>query len=80
MKFREHRGGYHDSMETVVELPDRAALIEHIRGLLSPYEFHFEPADITVAPYFGMDPRNGWDTHIVHLRRYGVIGFTDAAC
>ena len=35
MKFREHRGSLADSLKTGVELPDRAALLEHVRKLFT---------------------------------------------
>jgi len=73
MRFREHRGTLADSMATVVEVADRAALVAHVENLLG------HAADIEVKPYGGVDQRNGWDTYIVTLAGYGVLGFTDGA-
>lgn len=76
MKFREHRGQLGDSMETVKELPDRAALIDHLYASF-PQPLNFE--NIKIEPYF-MEPdvRIDWDqTYIVTLDGIGVIGFTD---
>lgn len=79
MKFREHRGGYDDSMATLVELPDRAALVEHVDNLhacfIHPYDF----SKMQVEPYYMQrDTRCGWkETYIVVLPGYGPIGYTD---
>lgn len=83
MKFREHRGGYDDSMATAVDVADRAALVAHIKGLLAPFDFRGDiAAGLHVAAYGSnqIDPRNGWHTHIVTLQDYGVLGFTDGPC
>lgn len=64
-------------MKTLVDLPDRAALIEHCRKLLAPYKFEFDAAALQVKPYW-RDDRIGWkEVHIVTINGYGVIGFTD---
>lgn len=85
MKFREHRGGFAESMDTVVELPDRAALARHVNRLLSSFgNYDVGPEDLVVTQYVpgnSRDHRNGWeDVHIVTLADYGVLGFTDRAC
>lgn len=80
MKFREHRGAYMDSMATVVEIADHAALVDHIRSMLAPYRFEFDSRLLRVKPYGGIDSRNGWDTYIVTIDGFGVVGFTDGPC
>jgi hypothetical protein len=79
MKFREHRGGLNESMETLVEVPDRAALLEHLRTVAARWPMAPEITDETVSvnPYYGLDDRTGWDTHIVVIKDYGPMGFTD---
>jgi hypothetical protein len=37
----------------------------------------FKDEDLKVAPYGGVDKRCGWDTYIVTIEGYGVMGFTD---
>lgn len=79
MKFREHRGNYDDSMETVVELKDKFELIDHLHELLlycegGPHNF---PSHHLKVERYVMDGRNGWDTHIVTVDGYGVMGYTD---
>ena len=77
MKFREHRGGLDESLKTLKDLPDRAALVAHVRELLSPFQFDFADDELLVLKYLP-DPRIGWDPqYIVRINRYGVIGFTD---
>ncbi len=71
MRFREHRGGLIDSMSTVVEVGDTAmALRRYLNGISIP------EGEIEIKPYM-FDKRIGWDTHIVTMKGYGVIGFTD---
>ena len=79
MKFREHRGGLTESMETTVDLPDYPALIAHLRKLAQPWQT-MPPIDATTVyiKHYGYDKRIGWDTHIVMLDGYGALGFTDS--
>ncbi len=57
-------------MLEVVELPDRAALVAHLK-----------PAElVSVDDYHCFDERIGWQTYIVMVREYGQIapaGFTN---
>lgn len=81
MKFRQHRGGLDESMETVVELADRTALIAHCRALLAPWPTAPEVTEQTLkVSAYGYDPRIQWDTHLVFLEGYGVMGYTDSPC
>jgi hypothetical protein len=80
MKFREHRGGLGESMATVIELPaEHAALVAHCAMLLDKWYFEFKPEELHVEPY-AFDPRISWDSYIVTIDRYGVMGFTDGPC
>lgn len=76
MKFREHRGSLAESMATMVEMPDRSALVAHIAKQLSGWPVAVNDEAITVESY-GHDDRIGWDAHIVILKDFGPIGFTD---
>jgi hypothetical protein len=87
VKFREHRGGYDDSMATAVDVADRAALVAHVKTLLAPFCWAGNiEAGLRIAAYGDArgrpykDPRNGWLTHVVTLKDYGVLGFTDGPC
>ena len=85
MRFREHRGGLEESLKTVVELADRAALVGHVRRLLEPFDFRGDiDAGLHIEPYAWFDKdkaiwdeRVHWHTYIVTLENYGVVGFTD---
>lgn len=76
MKFREHRSTLSGSMATMVEVADYAALLDHVRKLLWPTFPPVTSEMVHIKPY-GWDERIGWDTHIVTLDGYGVLGFTD---
>lgn len=79
-KYREHRGSLVESMETVREVADRNALVEMITKDLHPWRRAMDLSDIAstlkVEPY-GYESRIGWNTHIVTLPNYGVLGMTD---
>jgi hypothetical protein len=81
MKFRELRGGLRESLETLVELPDRAALIAHVSQLQAAQPFNAPVSDATVhVRRYYHDPRTGWDTHLVTLDIWGPVGYTDGPC
>lgn len=73
-------------MATVIEIePTKAALLQAVLNLeLIGFPSDTTPDQITIEPYlFGAymsshDPRNGWDTYIVTIQGWGVIGFTDS--
>lgn len=75
-KYRDHRGTLDDSMQTVREVADFAALFEYLRSDLASFGFTLTPGMVDIAPY-GVDSRIGWDTYIVRIDGYGVAGFTD---
>lgn len=74
MKFREHRGGFEESMLTAVEVDGLDSLAKHLSPILGR---PITQADLSVEQYSGLDERNGWDTHIVLLKGFGPCGFTD---
>jgi len=79
MKFRQYRGSLTDSLGTVVDLPDREALIAHCRALLKPFGFEFPDEALTVARY-ASDPSIGWDPQsLVSIHGYGVMGMIDCS-
>lgn len=67
-------------MATLVELPDRAALVAHVEKLHACYIHDYDFSKLVVKPYFmERDERCGWaQTWIVSLPDYGPIGFTDS--
>lgn len=80
MKFREHKGSLADSMETLVELPDRAALIARLAALLRPYRFKVTDKIVKIELYTPRpDNRIGWArTYLITVKGYGVIGMADS--
>lgn len=79
VKFREHKGSYEDSMATAVEVEGWPGLLAHLQELAWHWP-SMPPVDaqtVQIQPYYGIDHRNGWDTYIVSLHNYGVMGFTD---
>ena len=68
-KYRDHRGGLVESMETVREMTDFAELKGHVTKI-------FGEGKITVKHYC-YDARINWDTYIVCHDGRG-IGFTDS--
>lgn len=88
MRFIEYRQPPEQMKETEREVADRAALIAHCKQLLYawPTFDHVQDDDFLVSEYGQewWDPNLGearpWITHIVTIRGYGVIGFTDCVC
>lgn len=78
MKLRQHKGGYDESMATVVEIePTKAAILQAILfAQLVRLPHPLTEDQIIVAPYV-YDSRNGWNTHSVVIKDWGVYGFTD---
>ena len=79
MRFREHRGGLAEAMDTAVNLSGREALVAHCAALLRPYDIQVDDSMVKVGVYNpGRDPRIGWEkTYVVTVTGYGVIGFCD---
>jgi hypothetical protein len=76
-KFREHRGTFVDSMATMVELPDRAALVRHCQDLLAPFGFTFDRDQLHVS-FYSPDRRVDWEENwIILIDGYGPIGYID---
>ena len=75
MKFREHRGGLAESMETVVELNTRKEFCDH----LSKIARKFVPeGEFTISfSEYSFDTRIYWDTFLVILNGCGPIGMLD---
>ena len=74
MKYRDHRGSLEASMLSVREMPNRAALVEHLRETYGRHELVRD--DLIEVKHYCYDERIGWDTWIVTLNG-GAVGFTD---
>jgi hypothetical protein len=84
MLYRDHRNGLAESMETVVELKGRAALVAHLAGTW-PFNQGLSGLDAERLDSVKVerihedgDARIGWkEVWIVVLPDFGVLGFTD---
>lgn len=72
--YMDHRGGFIESMETVRIFEDFDELFRHLISQLSAIRIVVSKKDFDVS-YYTMDQRNNWDTYIVTVKDYGVIGF-----
>ncbi len=79
VKFIEHKGGGGASgaMQPIVELADRAALLEHIRKLAEPWPT-FPPVTADAVHVLPCGPPAC--VFVVTLDGYGVLGYTDRPC
>lgn len=77
MKFREHRGSLHESMETAIDIADDGApLAEHIAGLDLPGIGLVTADRLDIDPYSGDDARIGWrNMRLVSVMGWGPVGF-----
>lgn len=76
--FREHRGTFEDSMATTVTLPeDKQSLVKHINSLNLFLDNRTITDESIIIEGYWPDSRNNWDTHIVEIDGYGVVGFTN---
>lgn len=75
MKFREHRGGYTESMETCVELNTKEEFLAHLEKVVR--KCTQDAATIRFSDLERVDARNGWRTFYVILDGSGPIGMID---
>lgn len=75
MKFREHRGGLTESMNTVVELNTRREFCNHIGKVAR--KFVPENGFTISFSEYSFDTRINWDTYLVVLDGHGPIGMLD---
>lgn len=74
IQFREHRGLLKDSMATVIRVNTRDELLMYLTPIVAPIPLTAERLNIE---YYTFDDRIGWETYIVTVMGYGVVGFTD---
>ena len=80
MKFRLHRGGLEESMETMVELVGFAQLVAHCRAQYGDLVSDFPDDAFKTEKVMGaLDERTGWEeTHYVKVEGLeAVLGMTD---
>lgn len=80
VQFREHRGSYLDSMNTVRTVYTFAELCKIIGDLYGgrKYGGTVRPEDVSIVQYLSPDTRNGWRTFVVTYQG-DVVGFTNGA-
>lgn len=76
-KYRDHRGGLAESLETTQVFNSLNELIDYLKQSLKEYNFEFLNSDIKIKPYC-YDKRIHWNTYIVTIKNFGVVGFTDS--
>lgn len=78
MRFREHGHG-----KPVIELKDRAALVEYLKRQFAPWPDldHINVGRLKTEPYgvFNKHGPTGWTgrAFLVTLPEYGVVGYAD---
>lgn len=73
--FRHHRGSLSDSMATAVVVRSVADLVALVGPGLEQYGHTLTVDEVEVRPYC-YDERIAWDTYLVTVHAWGVIGFT----
>lgn len=76
MKFRYHKATLADSLKTTIEINTKEALFEILKKDLNAFGFKLNIKDIKCIPY-GFDERINWNTYLVTIKDYGVIGMTN---
>lgn len=76
MLFREHRSTLTESLKTTKEFQTKKELIDYLKN---QFEIkHFEiPLENLVCEFYCYDARINWETYILTIENYGVIGFTN---
>ena len=78
-RYRDHKGCLYESLETTQEFADKDALLEYLQKTLTQWcKSDLDIKNVAIKPY-GFDERIGWHSHIVYLKGWGVLGFTDKA-
>lgn len=76
MRFRFHRGTLEDSLKTLVNFKNKEELYKIICDSFKDFDFKFNIENIEFK-HQGYDERCNWDTYLVHIKNYGVIGQSD---
>lgn len=77
MKYRDHRGGLKESMETVIEVHNVQEIIDHLNRIYESTGMIVEEVKFGANIF---DERTGWDTYYVLQRFKGEDKFTVAGC
>lgn len=80
IEFRPVKRGLSESMEEKMSVHTKEGLVRYLAGYLSEL---FAPFNIEVTAeklhinHYGYDDRIQWNTYIVKLDGFGVVGFTN---
>ena len=74
ISYRPHRSTLTDSMSAVREF---ASLEELAEAMADELGRELAVDDLQLK-FYGHDHRIGWDTYVLTLEGYGVLGFTDS--
>lgn len=77
--FRPHKGSLAQAMKEVKSVSSKQELVTLIKRELSQYKHDLLINEQTIhIEHYSYDERIDWNTHIVTLKDYGVLGFTNA--
>jgi hypothetical protein len=77
VKFRPHRGSLAAAMEEVKEFQTFEEFYAFLEDEFRPWDsIELTRENLSFSPY-AVDTRIGWETFLVYLERYGVVGFTN---
>lgn len=74
IKYRDHRGGLDASMVTTRVFRTKKELYDYIRESILPFKFN---PDSLKCEWYAWDKRIKWNTYLVSLTGYGVLGMAD---
>lgn len=74
IKYRDHRHTLDESMKTVQESRTKKEFYDYIRESISPFDFRTEKLR---RAWYGWDQRIQWNTYLISLEDYGVLGMAD---
>ncbi len=75
-RFRERLNSATAEISTIREFSGGSELLAIVREILAPWGVPVKDASLSATPHNPND-RLGWNQHIVHIKGYGVIGYTD---
>ena len=76
--YRPHRGSLSAFIDLVKRVETIDELCQVIKTELQDYSPAFVDASTVHIQHYGHDARINWNTYIVTLTGYGVVGFTDS--
>lgn len=75
--FRPCRGGLDTEMKEVMEIKSRECILKYLSKCdILPDKSRFAMDKLHIK-YYGYDERIDWETYIVMLDNYGVVGYTN---